>query len=119
MSRDAIALPLGAAALALLLLLQLLWHALLQPPPASRLLPTLVLAVMPLLLALWTCLGNLRRGVLIGGIVGLFYFCHGIGVAYADAAARLPALAEVVLTLVVIGALGWDARKYKRPPKTG
>jgi uncharacterized membrane protein len=61
---------------------------------------------------------NLRRGVLIGGIACLFYFCHGIGVAYDDPAARLPALAEIVLTLIVIGALGWDARKYKRKKAT-
>lgn len=66
---------------------------------------------------LWTCRRNLRRGVLIGGIVGLFYFCHGVSVAWDDAPARIPALIEIALTLLVIGASGWDARKYKRPAK--
>jgi len=54
--------------------------------------------------------------VLIGGIVCLLYFCHGVSAAYGDAAARLPALAEIALTLIVIGALGWDARHYQRKP---
>lgn len=112
--RAADPLRLGAVALLLLLLLQLVWHAWLQPPVPSRLLPTLTLAVAPLLPGLWTCLTRLRRGVLIGGIVCLFYFCHGVSVAYADAGARWLALLEVALALLVIGALGWDARKYRR-----
>ena len=108
---------LGAISMALLALLHILWHAWLLPPAHSRIVATLALSVLPLLPGLWVCMGNLRRGVLIGGIVCLFYFCHGVTVAYADASARLPALAEIVLSLVVIAALGWDARKYKRKSK--
>jgi uncharacterized membrane protein len=111
------ALLLGTASLALLLVLQIVWHALLEPPPANRFWPTLLLAVAPLLPGLWTSLRNPRRGVLIGGIVCLFYFCHAVAVLYVNAGARWPPLAELALTLVVIGASGWDARKYKRPPR--
>jgi uncharacterized membrane protein len=111
------ALHAGAAALVLLVMLQLLWHGWVAPPVGALLLPTLVVAIGPLLPGLWVCGYNLRRGVLIGGIVCLFYFCHGVGSAWADAAARPFACAEVVLTLVVVAALGWDARRYRRPVK--
>jgi uncharacterized membrane protein len=108
------ALQLGACALLTLLVLQIVWHAWLLPPPAPQLRPTLALAILPLLPGLLGCLRNLRRGVLIGGIVCLFYFCHGVSAAYGDASARALAFAEIALTLTVIGALGWDARHYKR-----
>ena len=104
----------GACALAALLALQILWHAWLLPPPREQLGPTLALAIVPLLPGLWTCRNNLRRGVLIGGIVCLFYFCHGISAAYSDQQARLFAFTEIALALLVIGASGWDARHYTR-----
>ncbi len=111
------ALHIGAAALIALLALQFLWHGWLLPATHGQFWPTLALSVAPLLPGLWTCAGNLRRGVLIGGIVCLFYFCHGVSAAYGDAAARLLALAEIALTLIVIAALGWDARTYRRQPR--
>ena len=107
----------GALALAALLVLQILWHGWLLPPPAAQRWPTLALALLPLVPGAWIARRNLRRGVLVGGIVGLFYFCHGVSAAYADTAARSLAFAEIALTLIVIAALGWDARHYKRPPK--
>ena len=45
------------------------------------------------------------------GIVALFYFCHGVVAAWAIPAARLPALLEALLCVVLIGALGRDARR--------
>ena len=108
------ALHLGAVALVALALLHILWHAWLLPPANAQIAKTLAISIVPLLPGLWVCLGNLRRGVLIGGIVSLFYFCHGVSVAYSDSASRWLALAEIVLALTVIGASGWDARKYKR-----
>ncbi len=112
-----LALRIGAIALVALALLQIVWHVWLAPPATGQLWPTLTLAIAPLLPGLWVCWGNLRRGVLIGGIVCLFYFCHGVSAAYGNPAVRLPALAEILLTLIVIGASGWDARHYKRKPK--
>lgn len=100
------ALVLGAAALAAQLALQLAWHAWLAP--GSR--ATLGLAVLPLLPGLWIALRNLRRGVLVGGIVSVFYFCHGIAGLWSSGSARILALAEIGLCLAVIGALYADAR---------
>ena len=107
----------GIAALAALLVLQIVWHAWLFPPPAAQHWPTLALAVLPLVPALLIAPGNLRRGVLVGGIVSLFYFCHGVSAAWDDAPVRALACVEIVLTLIVIAAPGWDARHYKRPSK--
>jgi uncharacterized membrane protein len=111
------AMHLGLFALVMLAVLHIVWHTWLLPPAHTRIAATLALSVLPLLPGLWVCMWNLRRGVLIGGIACLFYFCHGVGVAYDDSAARLPALVEIALTLVVISALGWDARGYKRKSK--
>ncbi|MBS0556647.1 MAG: DUF2069 domain-containing protein [Proteobacteria bacterium] len=98
-----------------LIALQILWHGWLLPPPAAQRWPTLALAVLPLVPGVWIARRNLRRGVLVGGIVCLFYFCHGVSAAYSDSSTRWLALAEIALALVVIAALGWDARHYKRP----
>ena len=107
----------GIAALAALLALQILWHGWLFPPPPAQRWPTLALSVLPLVPGLWIAARNLRRGVLVGGIVSLFYFCHGISAAWGDPSMRALACVEIVLTLIVIAALGWDARHYKRPSK--
>jgi len=109
------ALRLGAAALLALFALEIVWHAALDPAAGTRFWPSLCLAGAPLVPGLAFCArGNLRRGVLVGGIVGLFYFAHGVALLFDPAAPRAAAAAEVVLTLLVIGASGWDARKYKR-----
>lgn len=111
------ALHVGAMALVALLALQIVWHGWWLPPAPREFWPTLGLSVLPLLPGLWTCRRSLRRGVLVGGIVCLFYFCHGTSTAYSDPATRIPALMEIALSLLVIGASGWDARHYKRPAK--
>lgn len=107
----------GALALAALFVLQILWHAWLLPPPAAQHWPTLALSALPLVPGLWIAFVDLRRGVLVGGIVCLFYFCHGVSAVWGDPPTRALACAEIVLTLIVIAGLGWDARHYKRPPK--
>lgn len=107
----------GIAALAALVVLQIAWHAWLFPPPAAQRWPTLALAVLPLVPGVWIAFRSLRRGVLVGGIVSLFYFCHGISAAWGDPPMRALAWVEIVLTLIVIAVLGWDARHYKRPAK--
>jgi len=104
------ALLLGALALFALLVLQLAWHAWLFPGSRSG----LALAMLPLLPGLLIGMRNLRRGVLVGGIVCLFYFCHGVSELWSTREVRWLALGEVALSLAVIGALGWDARRPGR-----
>ena len=104
------ALRLGAAALLCQLMLQLLWHAWLAPGGRAG----LALAVLPLLPAVWICLHNLRRGVLVAGIVSLFYFCHGVADLWSGPGSHLLSGIEIALSLIVIGASYWDARGYRR-----
>jgi uncharacterized membrane protein len=103
------ALRFGVGALIAQLLLQLAWHAWLAP--VSQ--PALALAVLPLLPGLWVCIRNVPRGVLIGGIASLFYFCHGVVELLGAGASRLFAGPEVALAVAVVAALAWEIRRAK------
>lgn len=108
------ALRVAVAALIALLVLQPVWHAWLAPPKPGLLMPALLLAMVPLLFSLWVAVKSLRRGVLLGGMVCLFYFSHGISELWSGAPPRWPAAVEVALALIVVLALGWDVRMAKR-----
>jgi uncharacterized membrane protein len=102
----------GWLAWAALLALQLAWYAWLAPP---RTLPqgwVLILAVVPLLLPL-LALRRPRRALLWVGILGLFYFCHGVAEAWSAPAERGLAWLEIALSLLLIGSLGAGARKRR------
>lgn len=114
MTGDAKILRVGLIAALALLALEIVWHAWLAPTRANLFWPSLALAVVPLLPGLWMARESVRRGVLVCGIVCLFYFAHGVSELWSGTASHwMPAL-EILLALVVIAALGWDARKYKR-----
>jgi uncharacterized membrane protein len=105
------ALRLGAAAVLGQIALQMLWHAWLIPGTRAA----LALAVLPLLPPLWIGLRNLRRGVLVAGIVSLFYFCAGVANLWSDPASRGLSALEILLSLLIIGCSYGDARANKRP----
>ena len=75
--------------------------------PPERMPLTLILAitVLPLLLPL-TALRNVRRALLWVGVLSLFYFCHGVAEAWSSSTERWLGVAEIALTLLLIGALG-------------
>jgi uncharacterized membrane protein len=74
----------------------------------------LALTTLPLVLSLWIGAKNRRRGLLVSGMFCLAYFSHGVSSAYSEPASRWLALIEVALSIGVVGALGWDARGYRR-----
>jgi uncharacterized membrane protein len=115
MTGSPVALRIGAAALLVQLALQLCWHGWIAP--SSR--AALALAILPLVPGLWISLRNLRRGVLVGGVVSLFYFCHGIADLWSDAGLRGLAATELLLSLMVFGGLYTDSRGYKRAGQGG
>lgn len=91
----------GIAAWAALALLQIVWHAWLLPPLHTPLAATLAIALLPLAIPLlyWR---TPSRALLLAGMFGLFYFCHGIAVLWAASGARPLAWIEVVLAVAVI-----------------
>lgn len=100
----------GVAAWIALILLQCAWYAWLFPPQRMPVWLALAIAVFPLLLP-FLAIGNPRRALLWTGILSLFYFCHGIAESWSSAQERAPALLEVLLALVLIGALGAGVRR--------
>jgi uncharacterized membrane protein len=105
---------LGMASWAGLVLLHLLWHGWLAPPVNGSALLALALTVGPLLLPLLALRRSFGRALLWVGILGLFYFCHGVVAAWGEPRVRVFAIIEILLCLALITALGWGARGYKR-----
>jgi uncharacterized membrane protein len=50
------------------------------------------------------------------GILSRFYFCHGIAESWSSPQERWPALLEVFLTLLLIGALGAGVKRKPSAP---
>lgn len=91
-----------ACALVLLAILFAAWFRNDGQPVAAL----VVFALPPLLL----CAGVLRGGrvaTFASGVLGLFWFCHGVMLAYDRADERLYALGEVALSLAIIVAASW------------
>ena len=105
---------LALAAWLALIVLQPAWYLWLAPPASGQSWFALLLTLPPLLLPLSALRRNLGRALLWAGIVALFYFCHGIVAAWTTPAARVPALVEAALCVVLIGAMGLRVRESKR-----
>jgi len=110
-------LRIGFIALIVLTLLEVIWHAWLLP--GNSISGTLFITALPAAFCVLLCSRNLRRGVLVGGMLCLLYFAHGVSSAYSEPDARLLAFGEIALALIVIGALGWDSRGYRRKKPSG
>ena len=107
----------GLGAWVALVALQFAWYLWLAPPAGGGALIALMLTVPPLLVPLFALRTSARRALLWLGVVALFYFCHGIVAAWVAPDARVPALIEAALCVVLIGALGWNARRGKKSPR--
>jgi uncharacterized membrane protein len=95
----------GFAAWAALVALQPLWYLWLAPPANGNATLALAITLPPLMLPLLALARGRRRALLWIGIVSLGYFCHGVVAAWSHAAVRTPALIEVAICVVLIGAL--------------
>src|SRR5690606_27949730 len=97
-----------------LLVLQLAWHGWLHPPRAVP--PWLLAAVvaLPLLLVLPGVLRLRVRALFWAGLASLLYFCHGVAELWSAPAARVPALAEITLALLLVSAVGLAGLRRRR-----
>lgn len=105
------------AGLVALLALQLAWHGLLPPPRSALGWTALALAVVPLLAVLPGAWRGRPLPLFWANLLVLLYFCHGVTEAWTDPAQRIPALAEVVLAVLVVcayGLLGLRSRRAAR-----
>lgn len=102
-SRLVLALALGALAL-----LFLLWFR----NDAQALAALALFAGPPLLLAAGVLRGS-RVAAFWSGVFGLFWFSHGVMLAYDRPAERGHALAEVALALLVIAAANWPGLRAR------
>ncbi|HEX7349181.1 MAG TPA: DUF2069 domain-containing protein [Rhodanobacteraceae bacterium] len=103
---------LGFAAWGALALLQIVWHAWLLPPNGASVVPTLLVALVPLAIPLiyWR---QPPRTLLVAGMVCLFYFCHGVAAAFAAPRERVFAWIEIVLAISVIVACAHMPKKRR------
>ena len=109
----------GLLTWAALVVLQLAWYLWLAPPQNGQSGLALALALPALLLPLLAYRRGARRMLLWVGIVSLFYFAHGIVAAYSEPTARVPAILEALLCVLLIGVLGVIARRDKAMRRPG
>jgi len=72
----------------------------------------------PLLLLPFVLRGNMKA-VFWSGVLGLFWFSHGVMLAYSSPAESGYAWAEIILAIVIVLASSWPglAGRFKRKPK--
>ncbi len=108
------ALRTGLAAWVALAVWQVVWHGLWQPATQVSPLWVTVACTLPLLLPL-LAIRRPRRTLLLAGMLALFYFSYGIAEAWSVSGERIPALVEVLLCVVLIGALGAGVQRRRHP----
>ncbi len=96
-------------ALAALLVLQLVWYAWLVPPLVIPIWLALLLAAGPLVMPVIGLLLRRPNAMFLAATLALLYFSHGVMEAWADPAVRELALAEVLLSVLLIGFAGWPS----------
>lgn len=97
-----------------LLLLQPLWHGWLHPPQRLPVWLVLSVALLPLLLPAIAVARRRPGALFLCGLVGLLYFCHGVAEAWSNPDERVPALLEVALSLLLVGAIALAGRQRRR-----
>ncbi|KAF1691034.1 DUF2069 domain-containing protein [Pseudoxanthomonas koreensis] len=97
----------GAALLALAALYAAWFHA-----DRHAVAALLVFALPPLLLAVPAWRGG-RRAAFWAGVFALFWFSHGVMVAWTRPPERLFAWGGIVLSLVVVGAASWPGLRAR------
>jgi len=98
---------LAAAAIVALLALQWLWHAWLAPPQPPAWAVALFFSLPILPAAVLLLIGHRRAGFW-GSLAALLYFSHGVMVAWSDPDVTGLAMAQILLSAVLVIAASWD-----------
>lgn len=102
----------AAVAIVAVLALQWAWHAWLAPPQAQAWAMALFFS-LPILPAFVLVLLRHRRAGFWGSLAALVYFSHGVMVAWSDPAVTGLALAQALLSAVLVVAASWDGMRAR------
>lgn len=97
-----------------LIVLQPIWHALLQPPGGTGSWTLAAVATIPLLLPLKGLLKGSLRSMTWAGYLVMLYLVIGVMEAWANPPQRVPALAQVLLVVLFVGSLLALSRSARR-----
>jgi uncharacterized membrane protein len=111
MSNPALAIEHRRAAwlLCALAALQVLWYGWWLPPEQISRAAAISLALVWFALPLLAARADIERGLLVGALMALGYFAHGVMEFWANPAARLPAAVEIVVCIAIVGFAGWPS----------
>ena len=105
----------GTIVWGLLIALQFAWYLVLAPPLVGSSLLALAVALPLWFVPLLAHESGWRRVLFWCGVVALFYFCHGVVAAWVGGPrARVPAILEAVLCVVLVATVGWIGRRDKQ-----
>lgn len=103
----------AAAAILALVTLALLWHLWWLPPARVPAWFAALLHAAPMLPAAALVLLRRRSAAFWGALGALVMFSHGVMEAWTAPHARVPALLEIALSLVVIVAASWNGFRHR------
>ncbi len=104
-------------ALCALAVLQIVWYGWWSPPTSISKLAAISFALVWFALPALGARHDAERGLLLGGLISLLYFSHGVMQAWVSAPDRIPALIEVALSVIVIAFAGlpsWQRAMARR-----
>jgi uncharacterized membrane protein len=102
---------LPATALAAQIVLQVMWHGVFDPSARWPVAVVLALALAPMIMLIPAAMHSFRRMLLVGGILSLLYFSHGVMELIANPPARVFAAIEIALACAAI----FGFRKTPKP----
>lgn len=88
-----------------LIVLQPLWFGWLAPPELVPPWMAITIMSLPLLLALPFVWRASRNSLVVAGCILLVHFCLAVSEAWANPAARVPAIIQVVLIVIYLTAM--------------
>jgi uncharacterized membrane protein len=97
--------------------LQVIWYGWWVPVTGISKPAAISLALVWFALPLLAARRDTESGLLVGALVSLLFFSHGVMEVWANQAARLPALIEIALSLGIVTCAGWPSWQQARARK--
>ncbi len=105
---------LGLCALAAL---QVIWYGWWMPIAGISKPAAISLALVWFALPLLAARRDRESGLLVGALISLLFFSHGVMEVWANPGARAPAMIEITLSLIIVACAGWPSWQQARARK--